>query len=60
MVYGPTIASKRSLFLQELEYLSSLNLSVWLLCGDFNMIRKKMKNMVKLLNFLLVLDSILL
>lgn len=41
VVYGPTIASQRSSFFLELNNFSQLGVSAWLLCGDFNMVRRR-------------------
>lgn len=39
-VYGPTVANKRKKFLLELRDLQSLGINSFLICGDFNMVRR--------------------
>jgi hypothetical protein len=41
----------RELFLKELEYLYNLNFISWLICGDFNMIRKRIEKCGKTFEF---------
>lgn len=41
VVYGPTISSHRSAFLNELQQTSLLGPLAWLACGDFNLIRSR-------------------
>ena len=41
VVYGPTISSLRAPFLQELRDIETLGATAFLICGDFNMIRRR-------------------
>lgn len=40
-VYGPVLARKRRDFLKELSDYTSVGVNAWVLCGDFNMVRRR-------------------
>lgn len=53
IVYGPVQYSLRNNFLSEIQSISILGPSAWLICGDFNLIRNRAEKQGPSYNFIL-------